>query len=144
MGVSYNRKFTEFSTIVSKDIKKHMVEYGESIHFEATKGTPTTEKSIALNPQITGRLKASWRLNTTGAFTDVGEGDYRSNTVMKLKVPPLSSIKDKLYLTNGVPYASFVETGVNPLHPNSEAVRLHKKFLKRAIMRAEIKMAGER
>ena len=139
MGIEASTTFLALGLSVEDTIKGNMLGLATDLHYEVTKGKPSPNKfggSYGINPQRTGRLKASWDINTTGGFKDVGEGyDSPSSTVIKPKLPDKSKIKDILYLTNGTPYVGWVEAGINPWVGETNSVKDHKKFVHKATLR---------
>lgn len=123
MAVEYNFNFE------LPDPKKDLRVIVDDILTEVTKSEMVGD--IPLNPRETGRLEASWDVNTSGVVKDAGEGIHS-----RKPKPSIPDNADVLYITNGAPYAGWVEAGINPRAGNSRKVRLHTNFVKNAIERA--------
>jgi len=131
MGIKYRKSFAAtFGKMAVDAVKEELKSTAETFHKEVTKGGASG--GYLINPVITGRLRASWDINTTGAFHDAGEGEHGSPGALKA---PMDT-KDVLYVTNGAPYVGFVEMGINP-RPNVDQAKLlaHRKFIKYALHR---------
>lgn len=63
------------------------------------------------HPYVTGRLRASWRINKSRSFFDIGPGrpgEYKIYPSGRIKTPPY----EVSYITNGVSYGGLVDQGI--------------------------------
>ena len=120
------RSFADMGLSIKEDVSQELKDKAKEFYTQVTK--VEQKGAYLLNPKISGRLEASWDINTTGAERDAGEGEHTAGTP---NVP--ENVKDVIFITNGCPYSGYVERGINPKAINSPKVQAHAYFTEKAL-----------
>lgn len=98
-------RLIDFRKVFEKDLVKLQADIGE-----------TLIRIIGpMTPRKTGRLRASWEVNSSGNLNDVGPGTYHIFPQGRVEVPAY----DISYVTNGVPYGGLVDQGIGMSYPRN-------------------------
>lgn len=90
---------TAFKKVFEKDLVELQADIGEMFINRVTGFR---------HPYKTGRLRASWRVEGSLVFTDVGPGQTNTIPTGRVKVAPYTIS----YVTNGVFYGGLVDQGI--------------------------------